>query len=307
MMLELYTRAAKQRQLESVLADSAISGYIDESTADFGAKIKTTRGSKTGKKPENQNVTTKSENKTQVSENKAAENKKASRDERGDADERIDERLLDFYNSVMSMKDKNQRSRRQKELGVISDNHAKLINEAIKKATGKQTDVSGYALWIDGSAINHIEDRHGKSGKADQSMQNAEDVARIGWAANNAETAYVARTKDGDVDYSYHYRNRDGSPSPKILLEKSVETQRMIVTECVPDTDSKKIHIISARIKKSDNGQALNIESNDSPQPTSETPVDGIVTTNSIPQKSDLSTENEKNIPLFELCNPNFA
>ena len=61
-----------------------MTGEIGE---DIDGDVKTTRGSKTGKKPENQNVTTKSENKTQVSENKAAENKKASQNERGDAED----------------------------------------------------------------------------------------------------------------------------------------------------------------------------------------------------------------------------
>ena len=69
--------------------------------------------------------------------------------------------------------------------------------------------------------------------------------------------------------------------------------------ECVPDAASKKIHIISARKTKSDNGQVLNVKSEDSPQPTSETLLDGIAAKNSIPQnpkmstpKSDFSMEN---------------
>ena len=68
----------------------------------------------------------------------------------------------------------------------------------------------------------------------------------------------------------------------------------MIVTECVPDSDAQKIHIISARITKGGNGQELNIESTDSPQLTSKTVLDSITTNNSIPQKPDLSTDFEK-------------
>ena len=45
---------------------------------------------------------------------------------------------------------------------------------------------------------------------------------------------------------------------------------------------AKKIHIISARKIKSGNGQVLNVKSDDSPQPTSETLLDGITATNSI-------------------------
>ena len=64
---------------------------------------------------------------------------------------------------------------------------------------------------------------------------------------------------------------------------------KYIVAECVPDTEAKKIHIISARKIKSDNGQVLNIESSDSPQPTSETLLDGIAADNSISRKAQNS------------------
>ena len=77
----------------------------------------------------------------------------------------------------------------------------------------------------------------------------------------------------------------------QVSVEKEIETQKMIIAECVPDSVSRKIHIISARIIKGDNGQELNIESQDSPQPTSKTPLDGIATTKSIPQNQDLSIE----------------
>ncbi len=303
MMLELYTRAAKQRAVKNTLDNPT--GNQKAESGQSRTPVPTEDGGKDGVTRKNGEKMHVSEESSQISEEKSQtsqistpksqistqtseiENKKASREERGDIAESADKGLLDFYNSVISMNDKNQRSKRRKMLGVISDNHAKLINDAIKKETGKQIDVSGYELWIDGSAINHIEERHGKNGKADQSMQNVDDVARITWAANNAETAHVARGKDGEVDYTNQYKNSDGTPSPKILLEKAIATQKIIITECVPDTSAKKIHIISARITKGDNGQELNIEPKDSPQPTSKTLLDGIATNSSISQKSE--------------------
>ena len=117
----------------------------------------------------------------------------------------------------------------------------------------------------------------------------SEDVARIGWAVSNAESGYLIRTQTGEIDYSYHYKNADGTPSPKVMLEKSIGDKKFIVAECVPDSVAKKIHIISARITKSGNGQVLNMKPYDSPQPTSRTLLDGITTINSI-------TDSDKNV-----------
>ena len=200
------------------------------------------------------------------------------------SEESVDAELLDFYHSVMAMEDKRTVGKRKKNLGKISGNHANIIAETIKKETGETTDVSGYELWIDGSAIVHIEDKHGKNGSSDHSMEDPKDVARIEWAANNAEYGRMARTKEGEIDYSTHFRNSDGSPSPKVILEKPIGNGRFIVAECVPDSNSKKIHIVSARIEKGDKGQVLNVKSLDSSQPTSETPLDGHVTKDIVSQ-----------------------
>ena len=100
------------------------------------------------------------------------------------------------------------------------------------------------------SVFKNIEEKHVVNGSSDHSMQNKADVARIGWAVNNAESGYIARTQTGEIDYSTQYRNADGSPSPKIILEKSIGDGKFIVAECVPDSTKKIIWITSAYIKK---------------------------------------------------------
>ena len=47
--------------------------------------------------------------------------------------------MLDFYDSVLKMKDRVSMSKRQKKLGAVSVSHAKLVSETIKKETGKDT------------------------------------------------------------------------------------------------------------------------------------------------------------------------
>lgn len=210
----------------------------------------------------------------------------------------IDENLLDFVESVLSMTDKTKIQKRKYVLGTVSESHANIINGILKSEIGETMDVLGYKIVIDGSAIEHIEERHGKNGVSDHSMQNISDFARIGWAANNAENGYIARKKNGEIDTDRQFKNSDGSNSVKIILEKAINDKKMLIAECVPDSILRQIHIISARIEKSGTNQVLNVDK--SAQPTSETMLGDRVTTHSISQKDEKSRGNsslkEKNV-----------
>ena len=199
----------------------------------------------------------------------------------------VDKDLLEFIDSVDSMQNRTMISKRKHSLGKISSSHAKIIENVFSKELGIRIDASDYSINIDGSAIMHIEEKHGVEGSSDQSMKDKDDIARIGWVVNNADNGYVARTQTGEIDYSYHYKNADGTPSPKIILEKNIGNDTFVVAECVPDRKSKVIHIISARKIKSGNGQVLNVETDVSPQPTSKTLLDGITATNIIPENAE--------------------
>ena len=199
-----------------------------------------------------------------------------------DYEKSVDPKLLEFVDSVNAMQNMNAVNRRKYSMGQISDNHAQMVEQILSSELGWDIDLDGYTIEIDGSAIKHIQKKHGENGKSDTSMKEKEDLARIGWVVNNADNGYIGINKKGEIDYSTHYRNKDGSRAPKVVLETSIGNGIFVVTECVPDTPSKKIHIVSARKIKSGNGQELNMESEDSPQPTSKTLVDGIATTNSI-------------------------
>ncbi|MBP3376197.1 MAG: hypothetical protein J6L83_05485 [Clostridia bacterium] len=199
----------------------------------------------------------------------------------------IDTELINFYRDVSSMKDLNAKSKRKKNLGVISQSHANLISGIIQKETGKKMDLSGYELWIDGSAIQHIEERHGKNGAKDQSMQDEKDVSRITWVANNADKAEVLRRADGSLDVDYRWQNRDQSPSVKVKLSSQIDNSTFYVVECVPDSENRRLHVESAYIQKnSGKGQQLNIGSENPPQHTSETLIDSDATTNRISQNN---------------------
>ena len=78
------------------------------------------------------------------------------------------------------------------------------------------------------------------------------------------------------------------------MMKKNIGDNTFVVAECVPDRKTKVIHIISARKIKNGNGQVLDVETNVSPQPTSETPLDGITATNNIPHSEQKSNSFDK-------------
>jgi hypothetical protein len=74
----------------------------------------------------------------------------------------------------------------------VSQTHADIIKREIN------LDVSGFEIWIDGSSVIHIEERHGKNGKADQSMQDINDVARVADVVNHADDGSVLFDENGE-------------------------------------------------------------------------------------------------------------
>jgi len=107
--------------------------------------------------------------------------------------------------------------------------------DKIRELTG--IDCTGYEVTIDGDAIRHIEIRHGKNGEADQSMSDPEDVARIGWVAENFDDAELSKKK------SRKYKNKDNSPASIVILKKRINGY-YYVTEAVSDAKTKRIYIV---------------------------------------------------------------
>lgn len=219
-------------------------------------------------------------------------------DKGASVDEEIqaDKGLLKFINDIEQMQDKSLLSKRSYNIGLISENHRILLECLFKNEFNIEHDFSGYSMQINGSAVSHIQKRHGKNGNADQTMANDEDIAKLGIIANSADEFEVLRKADGSIDTSAEFRNKKGERSPKIALKKSIDNNTFVVIECVPESNKKTIHIVSARKEKGGIGQVLNIEANASPQLTSKTPVDYPATTNIVPENTEkVNTLDEKN------------
>ena len=203
------------------------------------------------------------------------------------------EAVANFIEEVNRMLDKTKQSKRKKKIGIISKNHADIINQLMRKIN-PNFSAEGYELWIDGTGAKHIEIRHGENGRADKSMATKSAKQRIPWAVQNAENGEFLLDSDGNIQLSDRFYNNDGSRAPEIRLEKSFSDDTIYVSECVPDSTNRRIYITSAYIKKGSKGQLLNMDLNKSPQPTPEASFDSNATNNSIPENSEIVKENSK-------------
>lgn len=179
----------------------------------------------------------------------------------------VDNDVFHFVEKVKNLKDKNVASKLNHSLGDVD----KRAMRDIEKLTG--VNVSGYKHNINGSAVNHIEERHGINGVADSTMRNSEDVARIKYILENYDDVELAIKPDGAPDSFSNYLNSDRTPSKGIKFSKSVNGTYYVV-EAVPDSNSKRLQIVSAYMenKKKSTANAEHVLHNTVPQPTSETP-----------------------------------
>lgn len=156
-----------------------------------------------------------------------------------------DPKLLDFVNRARN------REGRSGERFNISAVTPKAIDE-IKTLIG--VDVSGSIHSIDYDALVHNDKRHGARGVADHTMENPEDVARIGYVLNNYDSIALSDKK------STKFTNRDGTPANIIEYRKQIDGS-MCVVEVVPDTKRRTLHVIGAWKNKSRNEAGLSAPS----------------------------------------------
>lgn len=146
----------------------------------------------------------------------------------------VDKKLLDFIDEFNSTK----KFARHK----ISDVNEKQIKD-LKRIIG--ADFTGYSNSINTNALKHIEKRHGENGKADNSMKNKNDLARINYILENYDNIEV-------VDKSSKEFNNSNNESAQIILFKKKINGTYYLIESVAESKWKKLWVISAYINKND-------------------------------------------------------
>ena len=196
-----------------------------------------------------------------------------------------DEGVKNFINKVRQLKNPRYRNSIRYSISEV----APRAVEEIRQKTG--IDTTGFENIITGSAIDHIANRHGVNGKADHSMADDNDLARIGYVLDTFDDVTVAKNKDGTVKTSRVWKNRDGSRAEKVVFSKAINGTYYVV-EAVPDSDSKVLAVESAYIGNKNNKESIDPILNMAEMPrrfTSETPggANAFLVKDSITQKPE--------------------
>lgn len=146
----------------------------------------------------------------------------------------VDEKMLDFIDEFNSTKKFARHT--------ISEVNKKQIKD-LKKIIG--FDFTGYSNGINTNALKHIEKRHGENGKADNSMKNKNDLARINYILENYDNVEV-------VDKSSKEFNNSNNESAQIILFKKKINGTYYLIESAAESKWKKLWVISAYINKND-------------------------------------------------------
>lgn len=118
----------------------------------------------------------------------------------------------------------------------------------VKAVTG--VDVSGYKHRLKTSTIQeHIDTRHGANGKADMSMADSNDIARMGYVLDDYDTIELLRNQDGTPLKSREFSNSDQTQASMVRFSKRIDGHYYVAV-AVPDSNSKTLNIVSAYIKK---------------------------------------------------------
>ena len=151
----------------------------------------------------------------------------------------VDDNALFWRERVLALDEESQK----KEFFQFGTSDKRMAAD-LKEKTGIDTD--GWPVKMQGNHAVHIEQRHGASGAADQSMSDPKDFARIGYALKNYDSVELLPDNQG-------YRSKDNGPAKQVEFRTRIDGT-MAVQTVVPDTKRKTLFITSTRIEKRKDG-----------------------------------------------------
>ncbi len=143
----------------------------------------------------------------------------------------IDREIYEFVNDVL-----HERVVLPITVGYFSEKQRKKIAKCINSKLSFAP-----RCVMDADAIRHIINRHGANGKADHSMKDIADIARLSYVMANFDEACF------EGFYSKKFFCADGTPAPHVTLKKQIDGTYYII-EAVTDAKANKSHIVSAYI-----------------------------------------------------------
>lgn len=210
----------------------------------------------------------------------------------------VDTKIKDFVQRVKS----GDKTFRREKIGDVSDRAAKDIGQILG------VDVAGYTHNINTNGVQHIINRHGgKEGGHDNTLELADDVARIGWVLENYDRVEPL-IEDGEQIYSGEFGNNQTGPAPQIRFVKKIDGYYYVV-EAAFENKHHKLWVQSARLQKNNGdvtqapaeGPSANHETNARSALTSPSPTD--IVSENIPEVNDNSSERQ--VPRVESSDRN--
>lgn len=149
-----------------------------------------------------------------------------------DYQDAVDADILNFVQDVMNGRDVVPIT-----VGFVT----KRMAETICNLTG--LSVLGNRIVLGADDVRHIINRHGPQGRADHSMQDINDIARLSYVlANYDDIEY-----DGGV--SNLYKTKDGRKAPQIIVKKRIDGTYYVV-EVVSDSSRGRNVVATVYLKK---------------------------------------------------------
>ena len=199
-----------------------------------------------------------------------------------------DDKLKSFIIKVRGLYNQNYKNKIKQNIDVNTTRAAEKASEL----TG--VDTTGFKHIINGSSVQHIDNRHGENGTADHSMANIEDFSRIGFVLDHFTKAEKLTANDMDTEtlkLSRAWRDGDNAPSPVVRYSMPVNGTYYVV-EAVPASNARALAVVSAyktkgNNKRSTRNQELSLPENQTSSATSETNLEilGASIDASVPQK----------------------
>ena len=120
-----------------------------------------------------------------------------------------------------------------------------FVSEKMDAEISALTKVStvGNRIILSADDVRHIIKRHGANGKADHSMEDIKDIARLSYVLAN----YDSIEWDGGV--SNHYKTKNGEKAPQITIKKRVDSTYYVI-QVVSDSSKKRNVITTAYLTK---------------------------------------------------------
>ena len=143
----------------------------------------------------------------------------------------VDDNLVQFYQYA-----KNDQKAGKYTLNKVSERAA----DDIRNLTGQ--DVDGFKTTLDARQAWHINNDHGVNGKADHSMANDTDVARMQYVLDNYDDVTYGGTTDAYWEPKANGKNRR---SPVVVFSKKVNGTYYVV-EATPVTKAQSVYVVSA-------------------------------------------------------------